>query len=258
MYKVVILAIIQGITEFLPISSSAHLIIVRAIMDLNLSNDVALTLDVALHLGTMLSIGIFFIKDLIRLVSSGFTKRNNDTKLFWYLIIATIPAALIGVLFEDIINNLIRDNKILIGIALIIMGIIIYLVDKKKEEVKELYDITLMDALKIGVSQLFALIPGISRSGITITTSRLLGINRVDSTKFSFYLSFPIILGSAIYTLLFKGINIDYKILIVGIFTSFITGMWTIKFLLNYINNHDYKIFMIYRIIIGLIMIIFL
>ena len=258
MYKIIILAIIQGITEFLPVSSSAHLIIARTIMNLNLTNDVALTLDISLHLGTMLAISIFFIKDLIRLVSSGFTKKNKDSKLFWNLIIATIPAGLIGLIFEDIFNEIIRNNKIIIGVALIIMGIIIYIIDKVKKEEKELYDVNILDALKIGISQIFALIPGVSRSGVTITTARLLGINRVDSTKFSFYLSLPIILGSALYTLLFKDINLDFNILIVGIFTSFITGIWTIKFLLHYINNHDYKIFMIYRLIIGLYLIIFM
>lgn len=256
MLKIVILSIIQGISEFLPISSSAHLIIVRKLLNINIANDAALTLDVSLHLGTMLAIGLFFIKDLIRLVNAGFTKKNKDTKLFWNIIAATIPAGLIGVLFEDIIDNVIRNNIYLISFALIIMGIIIYIIDIKSKQEKDLYGISLKDSIKIGIAQIFALIPGVSRSGITITAGRMLNLNRVDATKFSFYLSFPIILGSSIYTLLFKEINIDIRVLIIGIFTSFIVGIWTIKFLLNYINNHDFKIFMIYRIIIGIMLLI--
>ena len=222
-------------------------------MDLEMDTNIALTLDVSLHLGTLLAILVFFYKDFITITKNSF----KGDKMLFKIIIATIPAALVGFIFEDIIDNFIRNNLNVIAFFLVAVGFILYIADIKGKKNKGIFDITYKDSIKIGLSEALALIPGVSRSGITIISSRLLGINRVDATKFSFYLTLPIILGTTLYTFIKYGYSIDLKILIVGVLVSFISGLWSIKFLLNFINKHDYKIFMIYRLILGLIILIF-
>ena len=142
MIQVIILGIIQGISEFLPISSSAHLIIFRNLFGIgsNITPELELSFDIALHFGTLLAIGIYFFKDFINMIKSGLTKgvKESDGRIFWYIVAATIPAAIVGVLFEDVIEDAIRSNYILIGSALIVMGVIIYLVDKKSKQEKEI------------------------------------------------------------------------------------------------------------------------
>ncbi len=260
----IILGIIQGIAEFLPISSSAHLIIFRDIFKIgaSMSTKVALCFDLALHFGTLLAIAVFFFKDFLNMVIKGLTKgvKDSDGKLFWQIVVATIPAAIVGVLFEDVIEDAIRTNYILIALALIIMGIVIYLVDKNSKQEKDTRDITFKDAIIIGCSQIFALIPGFSRSGTTIASARCLKVNRESAAKFSFYLSAPIVLGACTLQLLDDGavslIMENITIFILGIIVSFITGLICIKFLLQYLKKHDFKLFMIYRIIIAIIVIL--
>ena len=262
--NVIILGILQGIAEFLPISSSAHLIIARDVfkIGINMASNVELTFDLALHFGTLLAIIIYFWTDLWKILISGLTKgtKESDGKLFWYLILATIPAGIVGVLFEDIFDSFFRKQIWLIALALIVMGIIIYLVYKKSKSTKNLEQMSAIDALIIGISQVFALIPGFSRSGTTITASRALAINRTDSAKFSFFLSVPVVLGATLFTLI-KGntiaiISENLVIFGLGILISFITGLLCISFLLKYIKKHDFKLFMIYRIILGIIVLL--
>ena len=265
MLGVVILAIIQGIAEFLPISSSAHLLIFRDLFGIGsdlVNGDLELIFDIALHFGTMLAIIIFFFKDFLNMAIKGLTKgtKDKDGKLLWYIIVATIPAAIMGVLFEDKIESVVRSNFIIIGSALIFMGIIIYLCDKYFSEKKDLNSLSVKDAIIIGCSQVFALIPGFSRSGTTISSSRCLGISREDSAKFSFYLSLPVVMGAVLLSLI-KDNNIsliieNLNVFVVGVGISFISGLICIKFLLKYIKKHDFKIFMWYRIALGLIVII--
>lgn len=264
--NVIILGILQGIAEFLPISSSAHLIIARDIFKIgvDMASNVELTFDLALHFGTLLAIIIYFWTDLWNILIKGITKgtKDKDGKLFWYLIIATLPAGLVGVLFEDVFDTFFRKQLWLIAIALIVMGIIIYVVDKKSKEKKDMKEMKWYDALIVGVSQVFALIPGFSRSGTTITASRSLGLNRTDSAKFSFFLSVPVVLGATIFTLLKDNtiaiISENLVIFGLGILISFITGLLCISFLLKYIRKHDFKIFMIYRILIGIVVLLML
>lgn len=265
MIGVVILAIIQGIAEFLPISSSAHLLIFRDLFGIGsdlVNGDLELIFDIALHFGTMLAIIIFFFKDFLNMAIKGLTKgtKDKDGKLLWYIVVATIPAAIMGVLFEDKIESVVRSNFIIIGSALIFMGIIIYLCDRYFAEKKNLDKLSIKDAIIIGCSQVFALIPGFSRSGTTISSSRCLGINREDSAKFSFYLSLPVVMGAVLLSLI-KDNNIsliieNLNVFVVGVGISFISGLICIKFLLKYIKKHDFKIFMWYRIALGLIVII--
>lgn len=261
--ETIILGIIQGISEFLPISSSAHLIIFRDVFGIGVSMEanVALAFDLALHLGTLFAILVFFFNDFWDMLIRGLTKGMKDEKgkLLWYLVIATIPAAIVGVLFEDVIEDAIRSNYILIACALAIMGIIIYLCDRFSHSSKDLSKMRARDAFLIGCSQVFALIPGFSRSGTTIAAGRTLQLNREDAAKFSFYLSAPVVLGAVVLQLLKKG-TIDLilshlAIFLLGIVSSFLIGLLCIGFLLKYLKKHDFKVFMWYRIILAVIVI---
>ena len=262
--SIIILGIVQGIAEFLPISSSAHLIIFRDIFGIGASmpKDMALSFDIALHFGTLLAIGIYFFKDFIAMIAKGFTKgvKDDQGKILWYLVAATIPAAVAGLLFEDVIENLIRGNFYIIAAALAIMGVLIYLADKFCKNKREVKDMTLKDALIIGCSQVFALIPGFSRSGTTIAAARTLGIERENAAKFSFFLSAPVVCGAVVLELLDKAtwavILAEPLTFILGIIISFIIGLICIKYLLKYLQKHNFKIFMIYRIAMAIIVLL--
>lgn len=263
---VIILAIIQGIAEFLPISSSAHLIIFRDLFQIganSITGDLALAFDIALHFGTLLAIAIYFFKDFWNMVFSGLTKgiKTKEGKVFWYIVVATIPAAIVGVLFEEVIENAIRSNFILIGGALIVMGIIIYLTDKYAKQTKSFDTVSIKDAILIGCSQVFALIPGFSRSGTTIASARSLKLEREDAAKFSFYLSAPVVLGAVVLSIFdtatIEAISNNLSIFIIGIGVAFISGLLCIEFLLHYIKKHDFKVFMWYRVVLGLVVIIY-
>lgn len=263
---VILLAIIQGIAEFLPISSSAHLIIFRDLFGLGASvitEDFALAFDIALHFGTLLAIVIYFFNDFWCMFTKGITKgiKDDEGKIFWYIVGATIPAALAGILFESTIENIVRSNFILIALALIVMGIIIYLADRYSKQTKGFKQMTFKDAIIIGCSQIFALIPGFSRSGTTIASARLLKIDRENAAKFSFYLSAPVVCGAVVLSLLKSAtittITSNLAIFIVGVLVAFISGLLCIEFLLKYIKKHDFKIFMWYRILFGAFIIIY-
>lgn len=264
--QIIILGIIQGVAEFLPISSSAHLIIFRDIFGIGsfLVDKYEMSFDIALHFGTGLAILVYFFKDFLKMFKDGFTKgmKTSDGKMLWYVVVATIPAAIFGVLLEDKIDEIIRGNYVLICAALSIMGILIYLADKYNEQTKNLAEITLKDAIIIGFSQVCALIPGFSRSGTTIAAGRFLKIKRRDAAKFSFYLSAPVIAG-AVFIKVIKGdmislITYNPVSFVIGIFVSFIFGLLCIKFLLKYLKSHDYNVFMWYRLGLSLIALLIL
>ncbi len=265
-FGVIILAIIQGIAEFLPISSSAHLIIFRDLFGIGsgvISSDFALAFDLALHFGTLLAIVLYFFKDFWSMFIKGITKgvKSDEGKILWYLILATIPAAIVGVLFEESIEKVVRSNFILIGTALIVMGIIIYVADKHFKETNSIKKMSLKDAFLIGCSQVFALIPGFSRSGTTIAAARSLKLKREDAAKFSFYLSAPVVAGACVLNIFdsttLNAISLNLDIFIVGILVAFISGLLCIQFLLKYLKSHDFKIFMWYRVVLGIIVIVY-
>lgn len=264
--QTIILGIVQGIAEFLPISSSAHLIIFRDIFGIGtfITGEYEMSFDIALHFGTLLAIVVYFFKDFWQMFIKGITKgiKDPDGKMLWYIVVATIPAAVMGLLFEDLIADFVRGNFIVIACTLAIMGIIINYCDKLSKRNRTFKDMTLKDAFLIGCAQVCALVPGFSRSGTTISAARLLKFDRSDSAKFSFYLSAPVVLGAVVIKLL-KGemvalITYDVKIFIIGVLISFISGLLCIKFLLKYIKNHDYNIFMWYRLIMALIVLVML
>jgi undecaprenyl-diphosphatase len=257
----VFLAIAQGIAEFLPVSSSFHLIFLRDILGIGsgIGQSPALAFDVALHFGTLLAILVFFFKDFLSMFIEGMTKglKTTNGKIMWYIVIATIPAAFAGLLFSDMIDNYFRQEFILISLILILIGIVIYYLDITNKQDKSLNEITFKDIILIGLSQSLALIPGFSRSGTTIAIARTRGIKREDAAKFSFYLSVPVVAGAVLLMVLKDNtISIvieNLAVFISGILVSFVTGLICIKFLLQYLRKNDFKLFMIYRIILGLV-----
>lgn len=252
-----ILGIVQGLTEFLPISSSAHLNVFPWIFDWETISE---SFDVALHLGTLLAILIYFYKDWIGLIKGGFNKivKKEDTtegKMFWYIVIATIPAGIISLILDKIMEKIIGNNIELemgiIAAALIIMGIILYIVDKKCKSEVSYKNINQKQSLLVGISQaIAAAIPGVSRSGITMTTARLLKIDRESAAKFSFLLAAPIVAAAVIFDITNFAFSVPFFI---GILASFIVGLLVIKFLMNYLKNGSFKIFAVYRIVFGII-----
>lgn len=264
MLGIIVLAIIQGIAEFLPISSSAHLIIFRDLFHIgsNIGEEVALTFDIALHLGTLLAIAVYFFKDFWNMVTKGLTKgtKDKDGKIFWYLIVATIPAAIIGILLEETIENSVRNNYLLIAFALAFMGILIYYFDRNSKENKTIHTLNIKEAFLIGCAQVFALIPGFSRSGTTIAAGRALGLKREDAAKFSFYLSAPVVCGAVLLSLVksstWQLILANMNSFIIGILVAFLSGILCIEFLLKYIKKHDFKLFMWYRILLAIVVVI--
>lgn len=252
-YQSLVLGIIQGLTELLPISSSAHLFLVPWFLNWNNILD---SFDIALHFGTLLAIGLFFFKDWILLIKGGYEytfkkKKTREGKMFWYLVLATIPGGGIGFILDKYAEAILTQ-PVIIAIALIAMGITLYLVDKFSKKETDYEELTLKQTFIIGLSQSLAFIPGVSRSGITMTTGRALGVKREAVAKYSFMLAAPIVLGATIYKL--KEFIFDIPFL-VGVVTSFLVGLIVIKFLLNYLKKGSFKAFAYYRVILGIIVI---
>ena len=261
-YQAIILGIVQGLTEFLPISSSAHLNLFPWVLGWGQMPE---SFDVALHIGTLLAIVIFFFKDWLKLFVGGYKQvvkkeKTTEGKIFWYLVISTIPAGILSLVLDKISNKLFENNldaeMIVIAITLIVMGIILYIVDKKAKSETKYEDISLKQSVAIGTSQaLAAAFPGVSRSGITMTVARALGIDRESAAKYSFLLATPITVAAVIFDL--KNFILTDLSLWLGILSSFIVGIIIIKFLLEYLKKGSFKIFAIYRVLIGIAVILF-
>lgn len=263
--QALILGIIQGLTELLPVSSSAHLNVVPWIF--NWTNNPQFveefggSFDVALHFGTLIAIGLFFIKDWIKLIKAGFNKvvKKEDSvegNMFWYLVIATIPAGILALVLDEISEKIINGNfKLemgLIAVALIVMGIILAIVDKKAENKHKYEDITFKQSLLIGISQaIAAAFPGVSRSGITMTVARSLKIDRESAARFSFLLSTPIVAAAVLVDI--TEFALTSFAFWTGVISSFIVGLIVVKFLMDYLKKGSFKIFAIYRVILGII-----
>ncbi|TWH47186.1 undecaprenyl-diphosphate phosphatase [Sporomusa sp. KB1] len=254
----IVLGIVQGLGEFLPISSSAHLIIVRWLFGWNsiiaqVGGNIDIALDVALHVGTLLAVLIYFFQDWLELVVNGVTKglKTKEGKMFWYLVLATIPGGVAGLLFESAIDKFIRSQPLIIAAGLAIMGIILYYVDKNSPQRINYENITFKQTLFIGFSQALALIPGVSRSGITMTTGRLLGFSREASAKFSFLLATPIIAGAALKHTPEIIHNAASPLFLVGTITSALVGLLCISLLLKYLQRNNFAIFAAYRILLA-------
>ena len=243
MLEILILSLVQGITEFLPISSSSHIILFSKFMNF-ISED--LILNVSLHIGSFLAVIVFFRKEIL----SFFIYR----KIFMLIIIASFPIILSGYLIAEsgIINDL-RSLKI-IGWTTVLFGILLYFSDKMENEKNVEINLDLKSALIIGFLHIFSLIPGVSRSGITITSGRLLGFNRVESAKISFFLSIPTLAAASllgIYNIYKEGSAELNLIAVIAIVLSFVFSYFTISLFLNFIKKFSLKIFVVYRILIS-------
>ena len=243
--EILILSAIQGISEFLPISSSAHLIIVSSLYDLKASS---LLIDVSLHLGSLLAIIFFFKKDLFDL--------KHNQKLFKLIIIGSIPLIIFGyILHSTELIYLLRNIKVIAWTTLF-FGIILYFADQRKIDQNISSNLNVRSIMLIGLFQMLALIPGVSRAGITMTAARILNFNRVDSGKISFLLSIPALAGASFLGLkdvFNQSIELNYLV-IIAVVLSFLFSYMTVKFFLNYINKFSLNIFVIYRIFIALVL----
>ncbi len=241
--EIIILSAIQGVSEFLPISSSAHLVIVSTLYEFH-SNSIVI--DVSLHLGSLLAIVFYFKKELFDL------KKNQ--KILSLMIIGSIPLIIVGyILYTTGLINLLRDVEIIAWMSLI-FAIVLYFADKSRFDKKISSNLNTKTILIIGIFQILSLIPGVSRAGITITASRILKFNRIDSSKISFFLSIPALAGASFLSLkdlTIQDMNLNYLILL-AIIMSFLFSYITVKYFLIYIKKFSMNIFVIYRIIISL------
>ena len=256
--QAIILGIVQGLTELLPISSSAHLNIIPWLFNWSIPE----SFDVALHLGTLLAITIFFFKDWLSLIKGGYDqvikkKKSTQGKLFWFIVAVTIPTGILSLVLDkvsDMICEKFGIEMILIGVALIVLGIVLYVVDKKSKSEVSLENMTFKQSFFIGLSQaIAAAFPGTSRSGITMTVARALKLDRESAAKYSFLLSTPIILAAVLVSIKDFEFTLAF---FMGVLASFLTRILVIKFLMDYLKKGSFKGFAIYRVIIGIAIIV--
>ena len=241
-----ILGVVQGIAEFLPISSSGHLVIMQSILGIEQPGN---TFEIIVHLGTLASIIVVFFKDIKKIVSSFY--KNKNRKFIYCIIIGTLPSIFVGLGFKNQIQSLFED-VFAVGIALIFTGLFLFLSRYIKEQDKEL---SIAKATIIGLSQSVAIIPGVSRSGMTITFALLLGLSSKEAAKFSFLLAIPVILGAGLITMMDinNGFSISMDTVLIGFFTSFITGILSLKWLLKTLEKGEFYYFGLYCIVLGVI-----
>ena len=260
--KVIILGIIQGITEWLPISSTGHLIIFEQILSLG-NPKIFEVFKVVIQFGSILAVCVLYFKRLNPFLS---TKSISNKKETWHLwrkiIIGCIPAGIIGVLFDDFVEDVL-SGTLVIAIALLVYGVAFIILENTKRRVRisKLEDLDYKTAFGIGCFQVLALVPGTSRSGSTIIGGTILGCSRTVSSEFSFFLAVPVMAGASLLKLIKFGLNFSTTQIIwllVGTFVSFVVSIVAIRFLLSYIRKHDFKLFGYYRIILGIIIIIFM
>ncbi len=262
--QVIVLGIIQGLTEFLPISSTAHLVVIPRLLGWR---DPGLAFDLALHLGTVAAVVLYFFRDWLQILGQGFglqvggdpvLRRNRG--MLWLLAAATVPIGIAGLLFEKKADQA-RENLYLIGAMAISVGVLLLWADRVGRKQKDIGHVSTMDAILIGVSQVLAIIPGTSRSGITISTGLLRNLERETAARFSFLLLTPAVIAAAAkhFWELTKqpgGLAPDMRTpFLLGIAVSAITGIIVIRFFLDYMRRRSYTVFVAYRIIFGIIVI---
>jgi undecaprenyl-diphosphatase len=268
----IILGIIQGLTEFLPVSSSAHLALIPWLLGWN---DQGLSFDIALHVGTVLAVIVYFFRDWVQIIAQGFGMKigpisghdpaiRRNPKLLWLLVLGSVPAGIAGLLVKDLAENVWRNNQYLIGSMLILVGLFMWWADRQGSRLKDLGNVSPTDSLTIGAAQALALVPGVSRSGITICAGLLRNLDRATAARFSFLLATPAIAGAAAkdaWDLMRHGggvaaIPSDMRTaMLVGVIVSAIVGAITIQFFLNFLRRRSLSFFVWYRVIFGIIVI---
>jgi undecaprenyl-diphosphatase len=261
-FQALVMGIVQGLTEFLPVSSSGHLILVPWLFGWNDPFINSLAFSVMLHIGTLGALLIYFAADWARLVPAGFAairdrsfRGDPDRKLAWLLVAATIPAALVGFLFNDIFEEAVRAPGV-VAITLIVGGVILWLADRLGATTKRVGDVTFPLAFGLGIAQALALIPGISRSGISISAARIAGLDRASAARFSFLMATPVTAGAALFE--FRklvsgeaGVDVSIAPLIVGLVAAFLSGLLAIRVLLQYVRTHSFDVFVAYRFVLA-------
>ena len=254
-----ILALVQGLTEFLPISSSAHLILVPKVLGWP---DQGLAFDVAVHLGTLIAVFWFFRDEVIAIISAwlrSITRREHeqkDARLAWAILVATIPVVLTGFFLEDFVESQLR-SPLIIAAATAAFGVLLWVADQSRKNIADEHSITLLIALIIGLAQVLALVPGTSRSGITITAGLFLGLSRQAACRFSFLMSMPAIAGAAVlelYALLSSSETIAWDTLLIGLLVAAISAYMCIKLFLQAVEKIGMWPFMLYRLVLAAIL----
>lgn len=271
--EAVLLGIIQGLTEFLPISSTGHLTVAGKLMNLiSPEHPEQWTAFIAvIQLGTLIAVLIYFSKDILNIINSfikeniisrkKFSEQNYSSKLGWMIIIGSIPVVIIGILFKDIIEGALTKNLFVIAGSLIGLAVILAIAEKAANHKKNINELSIIDSLLIGIAQAFALIPGASRSGTTITGGLFVGLNREAAARFSFLLSIPAVLGSGLLQL-YEALSYLNSAMTLNLITATlaaaVSGYLAIDFLLKYLRRNTTFIFIYYRVAIGLLIIVLL
>lgn len=265
LFQAFILGIVQGATEFLPVSSSGHLVLVPAVLDWN---SPSLVFDATVHLATMLAVVLIFWKDICDIVRAWFKQlaagrpfATTESRLGWWIIIGTIPGVLAGLLLKDMFESLFSNPRAA-GAFLLVTALLLVLAELLGKRTRSLDSMSWLDSLLIGIGQAVAIAPGISRSGATMTVGMLRGMTRESAARFSFILALPIIFGAWLIQLLDisrqGGLSAEIPVLLMGFFIAGITGYLAIRWLLNYVRRHRLYPFAVYCVIIGVLALIFL
>lgn len=257
-FHAIILGIVQGVGEFLPISSSGHLIVIPYLFNWQYQG---LEFDVALHMGTLLALLIFFWQDWRKIIASGISikseiqEEKNNHNLLWIILVATIPAAIAGYFLQSLAEHALR-NPLLVAILLAVFGLILWLVDLSTSGKMKIKELGYFKGFIIGIGQAIAIFPGVSRSGSTITAGLLTGFNRENATRFSFLLAVPTVLGAFVLSLKTFNSSLITVPFLVAIATSAAFGLLSIRFLLRYVSKHNFAWFAIYRFLLAAMIII--
>ena len=264
--KAIFFGIVEGITEWLPISSTGHMILLNELVKLDVSKDFYDMFQVVIQLGAIMAVVILFWKQIwpVKKENNKLKLDNNILSLWGKILVACVPAAIVGVLFDEFFEKLFY-NYVCVAIALIVFGIAFIVIENKnkgkKSKINSLAELSYNTVLLIGVFQLIAAIfPGTSRSGATIVGALLLGVSRTVAAEFTFFLAIPVMFGASLLKLVkfsFAFTGMELAILLVGMIVAFITSMFIIKFLMSYIKKHDFKVFGWYRIVLGIIVLIY-
>ena len=261
--KIIFLGIVEGITEWLPISSTGHMILVDAFVKLNVTEAFKEMFFVVIQLGAILAVVLLFWKKLFPfdITKKGIKVKNDIMNLWFKILVACVPAGVIGIVWGDLIDELFY-NYITVAITLILYGILFIVVENynknKEPKIKEISEVTYMTALLIGIFQVLALIPGTSRSGATIIGAMLIGCSRYISAEFTFFLAIPVMAGASLIKILKFGLaftGMEIAVLLVGLISAFVVSILAIKFLMGYIKKNDFKVFGYYRIVLGILVV---
>ena len=265
-WHAIILGVIEGITEFLPISSTGHLTIAEKMLGYSISDSSITAFTAIIQSGAVLATVVYFWKDILRVLMAWVRglfvnkyRKNSDYKYGWAIIIGSIPIAIVGILFKDEIETVLRSLWF-VAIALILWSLVMWWADKKAKQNLHEEDITWRDTLAVGIAQCLALIPGVSRSGATMSAGLLRNFDRVAVTKLSFFLSIPALSAAGILQIISKhsviGASVGWTATIIATLISFVVAYISVAWLLKFVAKHDYSVFIWYRVIVGVLLLI--